>query len=213
MDRYAFGYPRQCSRCASFSKCSVNLQVVPHFYPGGSFRLMLIGQDPTIRNKPERVREALMLDDPHSQLSRWLTGLFGPEQFSSMTIYSTNVVKCTLGVVPSTMRGGGTAFLRPYFDHCAEYLQAELLAFRPTLVLTLGEPAHQLFVGMLDDPESMGKSMQDAFTGEFPMARFRGVEFRYSPCLHIQTFRVAETYGRRVEKFKEGLENFIKTSG
>ena len=52
--------------------------------------------------------------------------------------------------------------------------------------------------------------MKKAFTGDFVRAKFRGIEFDYSPCLHIQTFRVAETYGDRVERFKVGMRAYFK---
>ena len=43
----------------------------------------------------------------------------------------------------------------------------------------------------------------------FSRVRFQGIEFDYSPCLHISTFRVAEAYGRPVETFKRELQRYF----
>ncbi len=211
MDEYSFGYPKQCTKCVSLSKDSLSLRVKPYFKKGGELRLMLIGQDPTISRKPERVKYVLMLDQENGQLSRWLRGeVFGEDNFRSLTLYATNLVKCSFTRPPSTARRGAFEFLQPYFQNCKDYLAEEISEFQPALVLTLGETAHKLFVETLDDSDNIADSMQGAFTGEFFKARFRGVEFDYSPCLHIKTFRVAEVYGESVKKFKEGLTAYFK---
>lgn len=210
MDEYSFGYPEQCAKCAANGE--LNLRVAPYFREGNDPRLMLIGQDPTIRREPERVKYVLMLDQKNGQLSRWLRGLFGADNFDSLTLYATNLVKCSFSAPPSTARQGGLKFLRPYFENCREYLVQEVSRFRPTLVLSLGEPAHKLFITMLDNGDEIGDSMQTAFTGNFVRARLRDVEFDYSPCLHIQTFRVAEVYGDSVERFKAGVAAYFKES-
>ena len=51
--------------------------------------------------------------------------------------------------------------------------------------------------------------MKDDFTGNFIKVRLNNIEFYYSPCLHIKTYRVAETYGKQVFDFKEGLNKKI----
>ena len=210
MNEYSFGYPQQCTKCASLSKGNLSLRVVPYFKEGGKIRLMLIGQDPTVFKEPERVKYVLMLDQENGQLSRWLRGLFGENNFRSLTLYATNLVKCSFIKPPSTARQGGFRFLRPYFQNCKEYLAEEISRFQPTLVLTLGEPAHKLFVATLDNRDNVADKMKVAFTGRFVKVKFRGVEFDYSPCLHIKTFRVAEVYGESVKRFKEGVAAYFK---
>jgi uracil-DNA glycosylase len=146
-----------------------------------------------------------MLDEPGGQLSRWLRGLLNPATFNRLTIYATNVVKCSFSKPPSDFDPGGIAFLQPYAMTCRHHLIRELTAFKPDLVMTLGEPSHKIFRLMLDQPEVVAEQMKDAFTGSFVRASVDRVEFDYTPCLHIQTFRVAETYGDRIASFKEGL--------
>jgi len=118
------------------------------------------------------------------------------------------LIKASKGL--QSFQGGALKFLKPYFENCKGYLLQEIYGFHPNLVLTFGEPAHKLFVGMLDNSSDFGASMQEAFTGEFKKARFSGLEFDYSPCLHIKTFRVAETYGRSVQEFKRGLSDYLE---
>ena len=172
---------------------------------------MLIGQDPTVAQKPDRVKEVLMLDEPNGQLSRWLKGIFGIHNFQSVTLYATNVVKCTFSSPPSRMLGGGLRFLKPYFQHCQQYLPREVLKFRPDCVITLGEPAHAMFASLLDNSNEIAPKMKNAFKGALVRASLRGFEFDYSPCLHIQTYRVAEKYGARVESFKQSLLDYLSS--
>lgn len=211
-NNFLFGYPQSCVRCAAFSSDAIELRVIPHYKPGGNLRVMLIGQDPTITKGPERVKEVLMLNQPNGSLSRWLKEILGADHFHAATLYATNLVKCSFMKPPSHAVEGGFKFLKPYFDHCKEHLANELLSFQPNCVLTLGEPAHRLFITILDNHAELPETMQAAFTGQFLRAKFRGIEFDYSPCLHIQTFRVAETYGERVQKFKKGISAYFQTT-
>ncbi len=209
IDGFAFRYPRECTRCANIPASPtsrlVGLRVEPFLKVGSGLRVMLVGQDPTIARRPDRVKQVLMLNQRNGQLSRWLEGIFGAKNFETITLYATNVVKCTFSNPPSRMLEGGLKFLRPYFGNCGQYLPDEVLGFRPQCVITLGEPAHKLFISLLDNADEIPLEMKSAFTGQFMRVRLQGFEFDYSPCLHIQTFRVAETYGSKVEGFKQGL--------
>ncbi len=210
-----FGYPESCILCKSFDNClekNINLHVKPYHQEGNHFRLMLIGQDPTIFYKSERVHQVLMFDKETGQLKRWLKKLFEPEDLSSFTIYATNIVKCTFPKPPSTYRGKN--FLLPYFENCKQYLIKEVTHFKPTLVLTLGEPANRYFTTLFNNSDMIGDKMQEAFgmKSDFFEAMIGNLKFLYSPCLHIKTFRVAEVYGERVENFKTALKKTLLDS-
>ena len=88
MDEYIFGYPKSCKKCTNISASEPKLQVAPFYRLKGQLRLMLIGQDPTIYRKPERVKHVLMLDQPNGQLSRWLKTLLGKKNYDSLTLYA-----------------------------------------------------------------------------------------------------------------------------
>ena len=110
-DGFAFGYPRECRRCVNIPAGStsrpVGLRVEPFLRDGSGLRVMLVGQDPTVARRPDRVKQVLMLNQRNGQLSRWLEGIFGAKNFETITLYATNVVKCTFSNAPSQMLEGG----------------------------------------------------------------------------------------------------------
>lgn len=208
IDKYSFGYPRQCNSCQA-SGTSIKLTVEPHFKKGPAFKVMLIGQDPTILKDPDknRVKEVLMLDDEKGQLKRWLTNIFGEENFGKIELYATNLIKCTFDNPPSTK--GGKEFLRPFFDNCKSHLLKEIQNYRPNLILTFGEPAHYYFLKIMPETKNIETKMNKAFKGDFYKIKFDDFVFDYSPCLHIKTFRVAETYGEKIKLFKTGVSKYF----
>ena len=215
VDPYQFGYPLECTKCKNLNQgwkglgLSEKAERVKPYYRGKSgLKILLIGQDPTIVKKPERVKEVLMLDDANSQLSRWLKNIFG-EKFDELDIYATNLVKCFFSLPPSQMPGGGYKFLQPFYDECKGYLVTEITKFCPAFVMTLGQTAHRLFIKSLDNPSSVPEFMKDAFTGNFVKVKLNSFEFDYTPCLHIKTFRVAETYKDSVTAFKKNLLGYL----
>jgi len=207
---YSFGYPRQCTECSMLSSKAIALRVAPYYKAGNNQRVMLIGQDPTIYKQPYRVTEVLMLNDPQSQLLRWLKTIFGEINYHQLTLYATNLVKCSFSEPPTISERGGLTFLKPYFKNCKVHLAKELLSFKPNLVLTLGEPTHKLFINELENRHSIPDTMKTAFTGQLFKAKSDGFEFDYTPCLHIKTFRVAETYGDSIRSFKQSISTYLK---
>ncbi len=167
-------------------------------------KVMLIGQDPTIRRDPTRTRvtHALMLNDPKSQLSKWLRGeVFSPSSYDGFEIYATNIVKCTFSSQPGASERGGLKFLEPFFANCRSYLVQEILEFEPQLVVTFGEPAHQLFVRLFESPMGFDGQMKLDLVGRTRPVSVAGFSFEYTPCLHISQFRTAATYGPKVAEW------------
>ncbi len=209
MDIYKFGYPEQCDKCKNIPYIKLKLPTPYHNKVTSSKRVMLIGQDPYIYRDPDRVKCVLMLDQEKGQLSRWLKDVLGEHSFQEVELYATNVVKCPVKREPSTSLKRVLSLLQPCFDNCKDYLIDEINNLKPTVVLTFGEPAHKLFTSILNNSDSFKDSMKKAFTGEFVKASVRTVSFQYSPCLHIKTYRVADTYGKKVEKFRYNLQNIL----
>lgn len=210
MNKYDFGYPKKCNKCTSKDQEPIELRVEPFLREGNTYKLMIVGQDPTVQNDPEKVKEVLMLNDNNSQLSHWLTDLFGKQVFNYITIYATNLVKCSFKTAPSKQSNNIQKFLEPYFKCCQQYIKSEIQNYSPDLVITLGEPAHRLFVNLLNIDKEGYITMQEAYTGGFRRVGIDGIEFDYSPCLHIKTFRVADTYGERVKIFKDNIRGYFK---
>jgi len=208
MDEFRYGYPRNCENCTGVKPG--NPKVRPYLQEAEGRRVMLIGQDPTVRRNPERVERVLMLDKESGQLSRWLRDLFEESSWQSLNLYATNLVKCGFDrPVPTTGRLGRD-MLKSRFHECKKYLAREIRLFEPGLVVTLGGRSHQFFATMMDNADEISLVMKTAFTGELVEASFEGLEFLYSPCLHITTFRVAETYGDKVADFKKGIRNYLQ---
>lgn len=216
---FSFGYPEiaSCTTCTLNPACQNEkfaLKTGPYYKdsPNSEKRLMLIGQDPTIRKKRDRVTHVLMLDRGGS-IYRWLKDLFG-EKFDNIDIYATNVVKCTFkGDLPTERKEiDAVSFLKNYFEQCKEYLIKEIIAYRPDYIISFGQPAHTLLADYLFKSEpKIPSKMTTAFTGQFYNGYIENEDikthFKYSPCLHITTFRVADTYGKKVKDFKEQLRN------
>ena len=125
-----------------------------------------------------------------------------------LTLHATNLVKCPVKRQSYPGLNRMLTLLRPYFNNCRDYLIEEITKFKPTLILTFGEPAHNLFIEVLDKYDSKEKkAMKNAFTGQFDKVSVNGFGFSYSPCLHTKTYRVADHYGDKVKKFKDTLRN------
>ncbi len=213
--RIKYGYPTSCNKCNIFENKPKAIDRIDPFYKtGNKLKLLIIGQDPTIFNEPERVTTVLMLNEiqgKNGQLRQWLEKeLFGTENFSSIEIYATNLVKCQFEQPPSLSSKGALNFLKPRYELCKAYLKEEISNFKPDIVLTLGESAHILFSKEIENISGkLSGKMKDDFTGTFVKAKINDIEFFYSPCLHIKTFRVAETYGKQVIDFKNGLKEIL----
>ena len=77
------------------------------------------------------------------------------------------------------------------------------------LMLIGQDPTHRLFATMLSGDLPISPHMKEAFTGHFIRANYNGIEFDYSPCLHIKTFGVTEKYGESVQRFKENMSSYF----
>ena len=209
MEAYKFGYPKQCKMCESILGGEMKLPSPYYNSVVSSKKVMLVGQDPYIHKDPDRVKFVLMLDEENGQLKQWLREVMGKDIFDRAELYATNMVKCPVKRELSASPKRVLSLLKPCFDNCKDYLTKEIINFKPTIVLTLGEPAHKIFVSILDNNDLSKDSMKEAFTGEFIKVSVRNVTFQYSPCLHIKTYRVADTYGKQVKKFKYNLQNIL----
>jgi uracil-DNA glycosylase len=209
MDIRKFGYPEQCDKCKNLPCIKLKLPAPYHNKVTSSRKVMLIGQDPYIYRDPDRVECVLMLDQEKGQLSTWLRDVLGEHSFREVELYATNVVKCPVQRDSSTSPKRTLGLLQSCFDNCKGYLINEITSFKPTIILTFGQAAHKLFVSTLDNNHSFKDSMKEAFTGEFIKASLERVGFQYSPCLHIKTYRVAETYGEQVKQFRRNLRSIL----
>lgn len=150
-----------------------------------------------------------MLNKDNGSLSRWLKDLIGKDNLNNITIYATNAVKCILEKFPSG-EDKPIEYLMEYYDNCKDYLRNEIIRYKPDILLSFGETTHTLLRSILDSPEEVEEKMKKAYDGKFRTVSVNGNNFKYSPCLHIKTYRVAETYGKKVEQFQIGFDNLLK---
>jgi uracil-DNA glycosylase len=164
---------------------------------------MLIGKDPTIQRRPERVVQAFMLNDPNQRLPRWIRDDVIGDALDRVTVYATNAVKCRLQSVPQGESGKDV--LTRSFENCREYFRTEVTRFKPNVLVTFGEPCLRLFAVELASPALQSKMRED-FTGCLRDASLAGVSFKYSPCPHMNTVaRHAHAYRQKLERLKVEL--------
>ncbi|MDH4227044.1 MAG: uracil-DNA glycosylase family protein [Deltaproteobacteria bacterium] len=215
-NKYSFGYPKQCTDCCK-DIGGLDNTVEPFYLENtGGKKIMLIGQDPTVSNPKTSVKVALMLDVDGTQkndkgknikkgaLRKWVEEEL-KIRFETNTIYATNVVKCRFEDFKHRDKHLKNSFMK----NCEKYLKNELLNYEPDVVITFGEPAHQLFISILENtdvPKKMGGAL---FGGKFFRARYKKLNFDYSPCLHISTFRTANKYGWPISRFKSNLAKML----
>jgi uracil-DNA glycosylase len=209
MDEYDYGYPLSCKLCLDlFHECP-SLITRPYLTTNGNARLMLIGQDPLVHSF-KTVNRVLDLDNEHGQLRRWLVSVFGESIFDAFTLYATNLVKCSLEKAPSD-NNSNMKLLQTYFRNCRTYIFREISLFKPDFVLAFGEPAHELFFEILSDAGDLTSSMRKDFTGSLSKVRVGDTSFLYSPCLHIRTFMIADSYGDRTKEFKMNIKRYFQS--
>lgn len=218
MNAYQFGYPQKECKACSHSEIICNAYEISPFYKEeGQIKVMLIGQDPTIRRASIEVKSVLMLtnDKVHrSNLQKWIEEeVFGNSDYPKIQLYATNLVKCRFAKQPSNCKEGAYIFLESCFKNCVRYLREEIKSFRPSLVISLGETAHKLLCKELYPPKNFSCKMNQDFSKKIPVSlRDTDIFFDYMPCLHITTFRVAKTYGNKINSFRNNLSSLINVS-
>lgn len=211
MNVYQFGYPqKECKTCSHRDIICNACEISPFYKQEGQIKVMLIGQDPTIRRTDTQVKSVLMLTNdkvPRSNLQRWIEDeVFGNSDYPKIQLYATNLVKCRFAEQPSNSKEGAYHFLELCFDNCVRYLREEIKSFRPSLVISLGETAHKLFCKELYPPENFSCKMNQDFSQIIPVKlKDTDIFFDYMPCLHITTFRVAKTYSNKINSFRNNL--------
>lgn len=216
------GYPASCQLCVEqgveqeYLSAPIELKCRP-FTPTDTPEILIVGQDPTIRSG--EAATVLMLDLPRNPVYNFIKGkILNPLDLTLDDIAATNVVKCTFpgNRPPNSIarenrvqlrdesRAQGirveTAFLRPFFDTCKQYLVDEIRELRPKVLLSLGEPCHQLLVTSLWWP--IGLRLKEVFGCTFPVETPFTVG--YVPCAH-QNFP-HEFYRAKWHEFLETLE-------
>lgn len=129
------------------NRIDTNHDPVPPFCGTGPIKLIIIGQDPTIRNAEQRkmIKATLNLDKDGALKTYIEKKICEPLGISLGNVYATNLFKYFYSDPPADTPGVLKQHLLPNL----ELLRKELAMFPGAVVLTLGEPVLKLLV--LDD--------------------------------------------------------------
>ena len=187
------GFPRDCDICVQAKinthlfEGSLELDLRP--VKGADPSVMLVGQDPTIAKG--KIYSVLDLENPKSRLYKYIVGeILQPAGIKIDNIYATDLVKCrfpnnqTPKIISKSNDITIKEFLTPFFFNCRQWLFQELRDFHPKIVVSFGEPVHQLLVGQFS--WDVPSRMKDAF-GDVYDVRLLGDSTYYAPCIHINS--------------------------
>ena len=117
------------------------LPVIPPFSGGGVVRLIILGQDPTVKNEKSRGRITSTLNlDKNNAIRTYVNRICLVLRIGIENVYATNVFKYFYTRPPATT-------MHVLYDHLPEnlkLLQEELYDYNNVPLITLGEPVLQL---------------------------------------------------------------------
>jgi uracil-DNA glycosylase family 4 len=169
---------------------------------GANPLIMLVGQDPTIAKG--QVYSVLDLENTSGTLYKYITDdILNHAGLTLNNIYATNLIKCQFpdNQTPKTISEKHKVkmkdFLFPFFNNCKHWFFKEVHEIRPKIILSLGEPVHQLLIEEFSWNVPM--RMKDAFSN-FYKVNILNNNVLYIPCIHINT-RGHRHYKERWQKF------------
>lgn len=117
------------------------LPIIPPYIGKGPIKLIIIGQDPTVRNAKGRknINTTLNLDKPNS-LQSYISFICKELEISVENVYATNLFKYFYTLPPSDTLEVLNAHIQPNL----ELLQQELSLLGNIPIITLGEPVLKL---------------------------------------------------------------------
>lgn len=120
---------------------------VPPYIGGGEIKLVIIGQDPTVKNPKSRknITSTLNLNKPKSALLRYIDGICSGLGITMENVYATNLFKYFYSASPA----GTPEVLQSHLEPNLKLLKDELSDLNLStdcLVITLGEPVLRLLL-------------------------------------------------------------------
>jgi uracil-DNA glycosylase len=121
-----------------------SLDPVPPYEGKGSVKLIIIGQDPTVRKASQRGKIKCTLNlDKKGVLKTYIESICLGLDLSLDNVYATNVFKYFYDTPPSDT----PEVLKAHLDPNLKLLKKELAAFKSCPIITLGEPVLRLLAG------------------------------------------------------------------
>jgi uracil-DNA glycosylase family 4 len=212
------GFPTDCDICVRAKinthlfDGSLELDLRP--VKGANPSVMLVGQDPTVANG--KICSVLDLEKPKSRLYGYIVGeILQPAGLAIDNVYATDLVKCrfpdnqTPNVICETHRKTHRItmkeFLTPFFLNCQQWLFQELNEIHPKIIVSFGEPVHQLLIEQFSWDVPPG--MKDAFSNVYRVLVFDYNTY-YAPCIHISS-KQQRHYRALWDKFIQRLKETV----
>ena len=212
-------YPEDCTICmeegvhADLFDGDLELAAKP--FKGASPSVILAGQDPTVTKR--QVCSVLDLNNPDGRLYEYVVGdILETVGLNLDDVYATDLVKCRFPVnyTPRsiTQKYDMTIkeFLSPFFYHCRQWFVEEVREVRPKIIMSLGEPVHQLLVE--EFAWAVPTQMRQVF-GQVYLVSLFADKFLYAPCIHYSSKDTDEYFRHRWNTFVENLETAVRASG
>lgn len=144
--------------------------IVPPYQGNSDIKLVIIGQDPTIRNEEQRKNIACTLNlDKAGSLTRYVEQICEGLGIAIKNVYATNVFKYFYSNPPADTFD----VLKKHLDPNLQLLNKELSTIPDVPIITLGEPVLRLLTGN-------DKAEVSDYWGYDPKTRTRNGAFKYS---------------------------------
>ncbi len=208
------GFPRDCDICVR-AKTNThlfdgNIQLNLKPVKGANPSVFLVGQDPTIAKA--EIYSVLDLENTNSSLYKYIVGeILQPAGLKVDNIYATDLIKCrfpdnqTPKIISKrhgiTMKG----LLTPFFLNCRQWFFQELRDIHPKIILSFGEPVHQLLIKEFS--WAVPARIKDAFSNVYNV-RLWSDDVYYVPCIHINCKRQPH-YRNLWNKFIQNLKETV----
>lgn len=141
--------PQKSSNLIDYSLASI-----PPFCGKKTIKLIIIGQDPTIRNIKQRnkIQYALNLDNNKSPLRKYIEKICVGLDLSLDNIYATNIYKYFYTFPPAD----NPDVLNLHLEPNLKLLESELSDFEKCPIITLGEPVLKLLTNSIKNFVTIG---------------------------------------------------------
>jgi hypothetical protein len=169
----------------------------------GAIKLVIIGQDPTVKNEASRdaIKTVLNLDKKNS-LYDYLSLIASRLGYDiEQNVYATNLLKCFFVAPPASLG----AAVREYTPHWVGLLRKELSSYPDAEVITLGEPVLDALV--TDGSRKVRNYWGYGGNNQADIINFRACEAdsnllnrRFLPFPHQPSIR-KEFYHRHIEDY------------
>ena len=204
-------FPDKCDICArtniNTNMFNGNIELSLRPIKGSTPSVMLVGQDPTVAKG--KIYSVLDLDNRDSRLYKYIVGeILEPAGLRIDNVYATDLVKCRFpdNQTPSSIckRHDRTVeeFLSPFFQNCLQWFIQEIDENRPRIILSFGQPVHQLLIEKFAWAVPIG--MKEAFVNRYNVS-LQGNEVYYVPCIHINS-RGHQHYIKNWGKLNQSLK-------